>query len=156
MRSHCELHRHRPWSAVHHHHHQAVDVLLLLLPHQDAFGGAENPLKVVSTTMHTTEVAPCAVHCVSLSSPLHEGRCIALPLGTVVAPCNAGQHAMHQPGSMTSSEGSQRAQRLSCQTRAKRAGSGRFHIPPKHWLASTRRHWSRHYLVARRQNSRTR
>ena len=111
MRSHCELHRHRPWSGVTavqpHHHHQAVDVLLLLLPHQDAFGGAENPLKVVSTTMHTTEVAPCAVHCVSLSSPLHEGRCIALPLGTVVAPCNAGQHAMHQPGSMTSSEGSQ-------------------------------------------------
>ena len=49
-------------SQPHHHHHQAVDVLLLLLPHQDAFGGAENPLKVVST-VHATEVAPCAVHC---------------------------------------------------------------------------------------------
>ena len=64
VRSHCELHRHRPWSGVTavqpHQHHQAVDVLLL--PHQDAFGGAENPLKVVST-VHATEVAPCAVHC---------------------------------------------------------------------------------------------
>ena len=53
-------------SQPHHHHHQAVDVLLLL-PHQGAFGGAENPLKVVSTTMHATEAAPCAVHCASLS-----------------------------------------------------------------------------------------
>ena len=158
MRSHCELHRHRPWSGVTavqpHQHHQAVDVLLLLLPHQDAFGGAENPSK------WSPPCTPPRLHLVLYTAP---SKLFSLTRRKMHGAATWYSGAMQcrptrdaSAGSMTSSEGSQqRAQRLSCQTRAKRADSGRFHIPPKHWLASTRRHWSRHYLVARRLNSRT-